>query len=425
MNEELKNKGWSQMKNMLDREMPVQNTGRVVFPWIRTGVTVVLLLAAGMVFMGLPYYQNYELTTDSTEGEAPIKDVGPPVTHLDKETTEEELMGGVNENAPSDNLREIPSETPHNRVNDEIPSTSPPTASSNYNGMASSLSAGGEKSEESVEKKSVNDVLYSPNATLPEGETHSQQSSFVNVLPSSGLTPFSLSDTEIRVNPGVFPVDEKEGESQTLVTNEGLNCQSGLQLGLSWKKPSVHSLHGLGFYIGWEKRWEQSALTVSSGLTKYGWFESSGTIVFHESAGWDESGSELSDLRENADKLINNYLEVDLEIAWRYYLIPKLSVGPQLRLSRVFEAKFKAGERAGLNSELYNVVGSQNFGQAVVNPYQLSTGLVMAYDFNCRWSVEFHYDRHLNHFWKAEESRKNGKGYTLGLGVNMSLKGSR
>nr|MBS0038201.1 autotransporter outer membrane beta-barrel domain-containing protein [Saprospiraceae bacterium] len=430
MNEEIRNKGWSQMKDLLDKEMPVKRTGLMVFPWIRAAAIVVLLLAAGVVYLGMPYYQNYELTTESAEGKSTSPQEDQLIAYADRDITEGQINEEFSENKKLGTREETSPAGANKQPHVKIPSTVSQNAFSTFHGSTTAQQpTGKELSKDPGELKPVNDAPYTTGFNLPVGNKKSQHPSFLNILPPSDLLPLSRVQPDLIANSLVFPAVEYEVESQAPNDEENLSCPSGLQLGLSWNKPSVHKLHGLGLQVGGKKVWKKSALIVSAGLTKYGWFGSSDSDVLHAFSEWEGQGSieesEFQFRREYADELISNYLEVDLEVAWRYYVFSKISVGPQIRLARVFDPKFKSNGEIRFDSDPSSEIPLRISSQPLVNPLYLSAGLGLAYDFNCKWGVELTYQRHLSHFWKEEESQRSGRGYTLGLGVKMGLSRSK
>lgn len=431
MNEEIRNKGWSQMEELLDREMPVKRTGLIPFYYIRAAAVAVLLLVAGMVYMGMPYFQNHESATPLAAGEFNSAEIEKTNTETTIDSPTEDSREGFSENNNPDIRDGSASGFAQNQSESGDGFSSTPSSISSLNNSGSSEDLDVEIGilEAPAEVVLATIDLEALAFEMGVDEKNSQYTPNPAFLSSPFFSPLPITDPGLNMKHMALPDEENRGETIAMIDDETLSCPSGLAIGLSWKKPSVHSLHGLGLHIGGKRTWKKSALIASIGLTKYGWFGSSGSETNALSEAWENQdpslGSEYGFQREYAEDLISNYWEVDLEIAWRYNALPKFSVGPQIRFARVFETKIKSHGLAGFDPGFSLRVANNTDGQFLVNSYYLSAGLGLTYDFNCKWGVEFTYQNNLTHFWKEEESRNNGRGYTLGLGVKMGLNSSK
>lgn len=430
MEQSLKNKGWEQMRNILDKEMPVIPGSSLP---ISLKVTVlggcILLILAGIILQPQPWEKHPEdspkIAIEFSAEPAEMTERSEPAfisnTELDK------TKNTSHPNTIESNEDAAPIQRTEVKISTDDPGALEIIAATHF----SPSDIENEKLEANTETHSL-DQIYSPELDIEN-----------NFSVREVVTPKSITSSNPEKNrflsssyPSLLNLNDIKIEQSKIMAisnsipekthNSYSPCESSWALGLHYKNNGQHNLHGLGL-VAMRSNDLNSRWFVSYGaeLTHF-IFKRSGSLEdFNFLSEWDSSlpASQSNEFlfRKKPKHLIQAYWKAGISLNVGYYLFPNLKVFSGFRVSHVFEARtttfLESFDSSANTEETQFSYRLSNLSENLVNPFHLTAGLGIAYEFNCRFSAGIDYHRQLTHFWQSDVFRDRSKkgNFTLRL----------
>ena len=439
MKEDLKNRGWEQMSEILDREMPVDRSGKRGTPFflkVAAAIFLPLLLAAG-VYLGWPetgdrepslgaFYPDGEslLVAASTDGEKtdvkpdsgqsePEKEIDRKAEQQPTENTFTQAGSRVFQESAAEETESIHDSEQTNAREDETIFRSETELPGNKDFLQQSELAldPAEKQPLAIEKT---DRAVTPLTEIPlafENEAVAEENfELESKAPEKELTPATI-------------ITSLESEN---------DCPYKWAAGMNYSKPFYTYTHGTDLLLSRYIDAGKNQFVFTAGISAHYSFREFDRDAFSNSFDLqDGSTTANTDYREQlykasldqAKNLLRSFGEFTLAAGYEYELSDRWAVGIQLAGHRLLWSDMNNPfSHDGMGTILFEGTNisepeaRETFEDNVLD-WRLSAGLTANYRFNCNFSGQIGFSQNLSPFYHSDKSNISLSSSQLHVGV--------
>lgn len=433
MEQSLKNKGWDQMRGMLDKEMPVKSDSTIpLLLKVAVSSGCIILILAGIVLQPRPWENNPSIIP-KVAGEFPDEHAARSEEAKTKFIPENDwLEANINSGLITTQALEHAGQFQETEVRNSIDE---PTSHQAYHVIQySPLHFENEKFEESNRIRSLNQSDISEpdimDALTGRAVNTISSGDAINSL-LYNHPPSILTLNDIKIDPSNIMIIPNPLVIKA--NNPFSNCKSSWALGLHYKNNGQHNLHGLGLGImrsnDLSNRW---FISYGANLTYFVFNKSKSLDDFMELSGWDSSlaSSQTNEFlyRTTPKTLLGAYWETGMALNAGFYFLPKLSVHGGLGMEYAFRTNASSSKNlraqfsgSGDWENQESTYPPQYYFNGLIKPFHFTAGVGFAYELNCRFSAGIEYHWQLTHFWQSDVFRNRSKkgNFQLNLKVHF------
>ena len=423
MKDDLKNKGWEQMQELLDREMPIAQDRKKGVPFFfkLTAAILIPLIAAAGLYIGLS-------TSETTE--TPQAFHLPEQQETTQQVSDDEYLDSRDKTADENDMQSARSTSEFHPISVQQAGrkTTEEDDQSRQEAPKPAEPVDEEKPGSELEIIGKKPVASTTLARDMEAINSSEFLAEIENLPIAAETGLAGAERLPRLKTGVFkPEDDELRISTHKVFQQPLkktyspgessvDCPNRFSLGLNYIKPFFTYTHGAELAFNWKIGQDETGLSLGAVLSAQNAFRG------FDQRSYDQSVIELDEDPDFSE--MENFYSVVEERETRNAL---KSYG-ELRLSAQYE--FKPGNRwqmgLGINAHRVLWTGTQNAAlnawdgmggtlgsnaptrlsanlRENLNTWRASTTLSVRYQIDCRYSVTAAFTQNLTPFYKSDE----------------------
>jgi len=435
MKDDVKNKGWEQMRELLDREMPVaqdRKKGAPFFFKMAAAILIPLILAAGL-YIGLS-------TSETTE--TPQAFHLPEQQETTQQVSDDEYLDSRDETADEKDMQSAWSTSEFHPISDQQAgrTTTEEEDHSEQEAPKPAELADEEKPGAELEKIDESSIASRTLAREIEGGKSSELLAEIENFSIAAETGIAGAERLPRLKTEVFKPEDNELRISTHKMfqqplkktyspgESSLDCPNGFSLGLNYIKPFFTYTHGAELAFNWNIGQGESGLSLGAGLSAQNAFRD------FDYKSYERTSAEIVNTPgyQNIEYVKSQVQERETRNILKTY--------GELRLSAQYE--FKPGHRwrigIGINAHRVLWVGRHNaYTEIFTNPsfdpfssppqpgsfrdninnYRASTTLSVRYKIDCRYSATAAFTQNLTPFYTSDKINSFSSSNQLSVGV--------
>lgn len=428
MNDNLKNRGWNQMRELLDSEMPVKKAWWMFPFWKAAAVIVPLLLASTVIYYQVAD-QVFSIGSTAPDSELKAKSSSEFIS-TEKATKVNDLedLNKYQDFGIADIANELDSEkkigSPH--FEGEIAATT----------IESSFELTSEKEKSESEPIGMGEEILPIESGIMDIAPSEKEISEVSEFPEGkeqvashekGKGEFTLLNQLLGLPLSLFKssVDSleyashfsKPFETDKKATHD--RRYRGMAINAGWEFPLQQKIHGVGIATGPVFDMGQFRINPLLGIHHYGFFNQSGSFALFQSRSSDyqlaadQSESFMQRFSQPQSHALYSYTEISLELGAHYKIHSRWQITGGITAHRVFNIRYDANaifnSNLGLSpifeedveqAEVLEYIGNESVDW--INPYRLTAGLGLQFNMSSNYAIRMGYRQALSPFWTSE-----------------------
>jgi len=443
MNDNIKNKGWEQMQELLDKEMPVKK-GWMLFPLWKMAAILIPLLLMGIAVVYQLYDHPFSKTSLHSKAE---RQVDAKYELINEEKIVDLTVGGLVNQVQSgfDKRNFSPIE-----YHSQSPQFAEETAASNYENSffgesipvmteSQHRTAGHSAFSEQIDQAAAefdymeleSNLLAESALELEKGRSALNSIQEFSLMKQLAGLPFLNLQTS---QDSLYYSSHFSQPFQSEERNPKDRKYRGIAINVGWDLPIQQKIDGLGIAAGPMFDMGRIKINPQLGIHHFGWFNQSGSYALFQSRFASDESLNLFSPPENTaafeqpqKQALHSYSEISLELAFNYRLNPRWQLTAGIMGHRVFNIRYNANaitildDFTSSNPDLSDpeerahyleYIGSETVNW--INNYRLTTGLGIQYQLTSKYALRAAYRQKISPFWTADN---NGAGSSLSAGL--------